>query len=846
MASNKKSAEKDVPANTDSQEKTSHRSGGIGHFLKKILKSFPGNRTKKQTYKEILSEEPEDSRSLNLPIEQLLVTGTAAILTLAAFLVLLMTSILTPNQAQVQQSVERVGKQATFQLQLALWQAKRMAEKISSHPQVIDFLGSSKSMSNPDQLSKLTSLVSRGIPYGSAMFLVNKDTIGTLPPSLGFTALDLSRRSLRGEHPKAEASQAGNKWQLFTSSPIIDKNSVIGSVLLILDMSILQTPMVLTDKGIGQILVFQDQENRSQPILSTGTPTPKSEYSWKIDLEGTPWAVVFHPSEQFLDDVRRSPVPALIAMLIAMTSVLGVSFHTAYIVRRKVNDYFANSILEHERLGPESTRLKYSIHHSNDQDDSKAVLSDIEAIPESIFRAHDIRGVVGQTLTESTMTLIGRAIGSAAVAKDERTILIANDGRLSSPMLKVSLVVGLVSSGCKVVSVGMVPTPILYFAIQTLKADSGIMITGSHSPADYNGVKVILKGRRIHGKDIKDLYRRIKEQDFEAQKTGTSEEMTSRYLRHVSSAEVSPHYIDQILDDINLSRPLKVVVDCGNGVAGRFAPQLFEKLGCEVISIYCNIDGTFPNHSPNPCDPENLKELIEKVIATEADLGIALDGDGDRVNLVSSTGVIVSPDRVMMILARDIISRHPKADIVVDAACSHHLIKVIKENGGQHHMCRTGHTVIRDKIKETEAFLAGDISGHIFINERWYGFDDAIYCAARLLEYFTDQDKSLNAILKALPSSVCSPEIRIHTTEENKKSLIEYLENRAEFKGGNKCTIDGIRVDYPWGWGMVRASRITPELVLRFEADNNEELDKIKGRFREQLLTADPELKISF
>ncbi len=452
-------------------------------------------------------------------------------------------------------------------------------------------------------------------------------------------------------------------------------------------------------------------------------------------------------------------------------------------------------------------------------------------LPESIFRAYDIRGIVGDTLTPAVVYHIGRAIGAAAAAENEKNVVVGADGRISSPDMNDALIQGLRDSGRDVQDIGMVPTPVLYYGTHILDSSTGVMITGSHNPADYNGFKIVINGKTLYGDDILALLERIKAQDY------------TDGGGNVKKVSVSDDYLARITGDIKLQRPLKVVVDCGNGVAGNLAPKLLKELGCELTELYCEIDGTFPNHHPDPGKPANLVDLIAEVKSQKADLGLAFDGDGDRVGVVTSTGKIVYPDRLLMLFALDVIKRNPGAEIIYDVKCSRILHQQLELAGGNPCMWKTGHSLIKARMKETGALLAGEMSGHIFFKERWYGFDDGLYAAARLLEILATEERTADQIFDAFPEDVSTPEINIEVTEESKFDIVSKLQ-QAEYPGGNASTIDGIRVDYPDGWGLIRASNTTPMLVLRFEAETVEGLQRIRSQFQSNLFTVDPTLDI--
>lgn len=457
--------------------------------------------------------------------------------------------------------------------------------------------------------------------------------------------------------------------------------------------------------------------------------------------------------------------------------------------------------------------------------------TELKILPEDIFRAYDIRGIVGHTLTPAVVYHIGRAIGSEAAAAGQSHVIVGMDGRLSGPDMSGALIRGLRESSRNVLDIGMVPTPVLYYATHILESQTGVMVTGSHNPADYNGFKIVIDGKTLAGADIQALLNRIKTRDYE-EGLGGSQKLS-----------VSSDYLDRIIDDVKLAKPMKVVVDCGNGVAGVLAPKLMRGLGAEVSELFCEIDGNFPNHHPDPGKPENLQDLIAKVQESGADLGLAFDGDGDRVGVVTPQGKIIYPDRLLMLFALDVIKRNPGADIIYDVKCSRLLQPMLEAAGGKPLMWKTGHSLIKAKMKETGAQLAGEMSGHIFFKERWYGFDDGLYGAARLLEILAADGRDADTIFDELPEDISTPEINIRVSETAKFEIIEQLQ-QIDYPGGKVSTIDGVRVDYPDGWGLVRASNTTPMLVLRFEAASQTALDRIRDQFQANLHAVSPELTI--
>lgn len=456
------------------------------------------------------------------------------------------------------------------------------------------------------------------------------------------------------------------------------------------------------------------------------------------------------------------------------------------------------------------------------------------AVDSSIFRAYDIRGVVGTQLTAEVVALIGQAIGSEAIARKQSSVIVARDGRLSGPELIESLITGLRQSGVNVIDVGRVPTPVLYFATKTLGSESGVMLTGSHNPPNYNGLKIVLAGETLAGDAITALYQRIVKGDLR-QGQGQLQQRT-----------INKAYIDCINADVALARPLKLVIDAGNGITGDIAPKLFTSLGCEVIPLFCEVDGNFPNHHPDPSKPENLHDLIEAVATHQADLGLAFDGDGDRVGVVTPAGKSIFADRLMMLFAKHVLISHPGADIIFDVKCTRDLRSLIAEHGGRPVMSRTGHSYIKAKLKETGAALAGEMSGHIFFNDRWFGFDDGMYSGARLLEILSLDMTGADALFAEFPENVSTPEINIPVSDAEKFAVVERLKAAADFATGSVSTLDGLRVDFPQSWGLIRASNTTPVLVARFEGRTQEDLDKVKAQFRALLERVAPDIHAAF
>jgi len=681
---------------------------------------------------------------------------------------------------------------------------------------------------------------------------------------LNFAALDLLRRAEQGPPPPVEAYRIGSRWLLYSAIAIpAADGGVQGTLLLVGDLRTLLDDLPPLPPEAGEWQLFQQfSDSPAQVLLQLGSGDgpqqhwPSAHPHWHLGLR--PGTAV-QPAR-----------PALWQGLLAGLLVLGGGLGGVALQRRQQRQRRED---EHERAGSEQRErsdlparppageppaaaavstpaathseplmaevfdlLDNDLNLSSPSMELSTPMNSINAprLPAGIFRAYDIRGVVGDSLTADTAYWIGRAIGSESLACGESGVVVGRDGRLSGPELADALIRGLQDCGCNVTDVGMLPTPVLYFATHVLGARSGVMVTGSHNPPDYNGFKIVIAGDTLANERIQALYQRLENNDL-ASGNGS-----------LTQVEVLEQYHQRIVNDVVLARPLKVVVDCGNGVAGVNAPQLIDALGCEVIPLYCEVDGTFPNHHPDPGKPENLKDLISAVAATGADLGLAFDGDGDRVGVVTNAGEVIYPDRLLMLFARDVLGRNPGADVIFDVKCTRGLAGLISGYGGRPLMWKTGHSLIKAKMKETGALLAGEMSGHIFFKERWYGFDDGIYSAARLLEILSLETRSAAEVFADFPVALSTPEINITVGDERKFALIEALQHDAQWGTANIFTLDGVRVDYPNGWGLVRASNTTPVLVLRFEADTADELSRIQQVFHAQLKAVAPDLELPF
>jgi phosphomannomutase / phosphoglucomutase len=458
-------------------------------------------------------------------------------------------------------------------------------------------------------------------------------------------------------------------------------------------------------------------------------------------------------------------------------------------------------------------------------------------IPQQLFRMYDIRGIADKAgITENLAYALGLAIGSEVLAQQQQTVIVGRDGRLSGPKLTAALIGGLRRSGCNVIDIGMVSSPILYFATNRLDANSGVMVTASHNPGAHNGFKMVINGKTINAEAIQNLYHRICQQNFNlADEEG-----------HYQQQDIIEDYLNFITDRIKLKRKLKIVIDCGNGAGGLVAPQLYRRLGCDVTELYCEVDGNFPNHHPDPSVPENLREIINTVKATNADIGLAFDGDADRLGVITNHGDVIWPDRQMILFSQAVLEQHPGSEIVFDVKCTKHLAAAITAAGGKPVMYKTGHSILKNKMLEINAPLAGEMSGHIFFNDEWFGFDDGVYAGARLLQIIANSEQSVDEIFNALPNSINTPELKLPMPEERKQAFMQQVLVSEAFNTATKITIDGLRVEFADSWGLIRPSNTSPYLIVRFEADNDAAMQRIQDLFRQVLLDIDAKLKLPF
>lgn len=771
---------------------------------------------------------------------------------------------------------------------------QRMLDRLARDPAVLAAFSSA----DPAVLSTLASTLEKQVPDALKIRLLPPGTSELdekSVPRMGYADLDMVRETFTGNPPAAIQGDPGPDRHLAMTSRIMRDDQAIGVILASLSYEFIDKSLQAMPSKDGYLELRQ-----ATLVLATSGNQAAGELDAnnKIDVPHADWQLHYaYPTG--MDSYGLSMIAGLVIIL-ALFALL--AFYVGYrklsellgqdisIVLKAFKDMIANKSLGNYPVNLTqmqcaiSTMAQYkrvieghddqaiAIDHNEvfDPDDilsesfnfgfdiavienqldkqSAQTVATTKTVEETsirsieapdamaaIFRAYDIRGIVGKTLTRDVVYDIGRALGTEALRHGCGTIVVGRDGRTSSPYLAEALVSGILATGQNVLDIGMVPTPALYFVAQHTEGQCGVMVTGSHNPADYNGLKMVINGETLAGDRIQQLKQCIMRQAYA---TGKGE-------IERSSLRVN-EYLGAIAEDIHIARPMRVVLDCGNGVAGELGPLLLQTIGCEVIELFCDIDGTFPNHHPDPSKPDNLTDLIASVKHYQADLGIAFDGDGDRLGVVDSSGKIIWPDRQMMLFAKDVLASKPGAEIIYDVKCSRHLATQIVKCGGRPVMWKTGHSFMKAKLKETGAQLAGEMSGHIIFNDRWFGFDDALYSAARLIEILSADTRTSAEVFADFPDSINTPELNVELEEGENFKFMENMFSAASFKGGKITDIDGMRVDFANGWGLVRPSNTTPSLVVRFEADTQAALRDIQAQFRQLMQTIKPDIALPF
>ncbi|WGL15480.1 phosphomannomutase/phosphoglucomutase [Microbulbifer bruguierae] len=671
-------------------------------------------------------------------------------------------------------------------------------------------------------------------------FAADKLHVGAGNPPLDFAQLDLLKRSLEQGSQKPEFLQnADRQWRLYSARAQND-----GALLISQPFSVFRSALQQLDSSPGTIAVSQRFPDGPPRGLWSSPALPSGGASVSAPVAGSYLNISFTPSPAYAASHSIAPgwiyglaLAGLLASLFALWKWLPAEGNAAPWERtsRKGGTPARQSLSKADLDKPPAAAATTAAAVPEIEVASRQELMRTPSteIPAHVFRAYDIRGIAGEELNEPFAYQLGRALGTIALQAGEELLLVGRDGRNSSELLRDCLVEGILESGCSAVDLGLVPSPLLYFACAKGKnTSSGVMVTASHNPAEYNGFKVVMNGRPLAEEKLQDLRALMESGEFASGKGSHSNQ------------DIRETYIDEIFNDVALAGQPHIVIDAGNGATSELAPELFEQLGCLVKPLYCEVDGNFPNHAPDPSRVENLQDLIQTVASENADLGIALDGDGDRLTLVTGSGRIVWADQLVMLLARDILARHPGSDIVFDVKSTRALAELVTQYGGRPVMWKTGHAPMKTKMRETGALLGGELSGHIFIKDRWYGFDDGAYAAARILEIMALREQSLDELLDTLPHKVNTPEILIPVAEGDKFALIDRLRKEANFGNADLNTIDGLRIEFADGWGLVRASNTTAALTLRFEADDESALARIRDQVASQLQQLDPALAL--
>jgi len=653
--------------------------------------------------------------------------------------------------------------------------------------------------------------------------------------AFGFGRLELLHAAQSQDEVLLRVLQQGTGWTLAYAGPVKDGQEVLAMAMLRYPAQALLDPLEKATLGSGYIeLRYDDALGGSTLLLERGNTALAADArsnSARVGDSGLHVAVAVPRAVRVLNYDMGT------VLMLGLAGV-GLGLVLIWLGRKspRAEDFAEADISFSDYLEQASVEKAAKPARQERAEKALKVEPDARLVDRSIFRAYDIRGVVGETLNATIAELIGQAVGSTMLEQGLREVVVGRDGRLTGPELTDALITGLRQAGCDVIDIGLVPTPLVYFGTFHLGTGCGVAVTGSHNPPNHNGFKIMIGGVALSGDAISELYARIAEDRL----------LLADSIGGLQQIDLSRDYVDHVSGDIQLERRIKVVVDAGNGAAGELAEPLLESIGCEPIPLYCDIDGTFPNHHPDPSDPRNLADLITTVQRMGAELGIALDGDGDRLGVVTRKGEIIYADRLLMLFAQDVLGRNPGATIIYDVKCTGHLTNHILRNGGSPVMWKSGHSLIKAKMKETDAELGGEMSGHFFFRERWFGFDDGLYAAARLLEIIAADGREPEEIFDELPMSVGTPELKVPMAEGEHYALVERFREKLQFEGAKITSIDGVRADWSDGWGLVRASNTSSMLVLRFDADSNDALDRIQGVFREQLLAVEPSLHLPF
>ena len=791
-------------------------------------------------------------------------TAISVLVTVAAFSYLALVERPAISKASVQAQAQSLADSQAALLDQTLAQLRQRLSHMALSKPLLDAL----EQQDANTLDAYRAELQRAFPEAVSSKLIPLGPLGIA--SLDTDShqlrnnieLDLLRSASNGKKVEPEAYQHQGKWLFSLAEPVqaADKKHASAALLLTLDETYLRKLLAQLDSTLGKTQLIQQFKHKQHIIVTNGNGNDASAATSETGV--SQWRLNFSPSAEMIAKSSHSDMilwgllaaaalTIIGSALFALSSLQkGLSSNLGQLTSKPKEQNFslpgfaevAASLQKQLAASASAPAAEAAAPATVATEEAKPTAPRKEEpaiklpanLPATIFRAYDIRGIADTELTDDVVFAIGLAIGSEALDQGQQTVIVSADGRHSSPRIRDAMVEGLRASGRDVIDIGMQPTPLMYFATHQLDSQTGVMITGSHNPAEYNGIKVVIAGRALSGPAILALKERIESNTLASGKGDYHHQ------------DIEQAYIDYIINDVAIAQPLKIVIDAGNGVAGAIAPQLFEELGCEVIPLYCEVDGNFPHHHPDPTVEANLADLKQQVASHQADLGIAFDGDGDRLGVVTASGQSVPADRLLMLLAQDVVSRNPGADVVFDVKCTRNLNTLISNYGGRPIMWKSGHSFMKEKMQETGALLGGEFSGHIFFKERWFGFDDGMYAAARLIEILSTTEPDLDLQLEAFPESLSSPELKVESSETQKFAIIEQLIDSADFGEGKLSTLDGLRVDFPDGWGLVRASNTTPMLILRFEADNDEALDRIQSQFKDQLAAVDSSLQFNF
>lgn len=800
---------------------------------------------------------------------KLMAAAVVAVLALNAALgyVLYQSLVLDTQSQQLHQLSKKQAHSQADSIASATSKLQQKLKKLSLQPE----LKQAMAAGNTEQLGVITRvqqssseiLSLRLFPLGSA----SVDRTHAYP--IRFAELDMIYRAEKNERVPMEASENDQQWLLYGVFTISENDEVTGTGLVVSTADAFKNALRTADGSLGSTELLQNfNPSRPDTIAQHGVTQGNIEkYQSTAEIAGTHWTVRFTPSATLAQQAAVSPLTTILITLLSTVICLAAAIAGAsFTAKRQLHRQIQQSIMsrttskgraEHQKrkegdlsnpIYQKEDVLDVAVN-ADDEDilglnssptateNRTAAVDDVNVpdVPANIFRSYDIRGLADSEITPELATSIGQALGSEALDQGESSMVIARDCRNSSPELCSALIEGVKASGCNVINIGVVPSQLMYFATHHLgETSSGIMVTASHNPAPYNGFKMIVNGVTLADDAVTDIRTRILRSQYHSGQGTESEQ------------DITPEYIDRILADVALAGDVHIVIDAGNGATSEAAPLMFEELGCEVTPLYCEFDGNFPNHQPDPSRSENLQDLIAKVAEVGADLGVAFDGDGDRLTIVTAKGRVIWPDQLLMLFARDILASNPGTDVLFDVKSTRLLNQVISSAGGRPIMWKTGHSHMKAKMIETGALLGGEFSGHIFIKHRWYGFDDGIYACARLLEIMTLRDQDLDEMIESFPEQVATEEIIVPVDDARKFTLVDELIASADFQNGERATVDGLRVDFGKGWGLVRASNTAAALTLRFEAESEETLQDLQALFKRELHKIDANLELNF